>query len=113
MIQLSNLDLCDFGNMISRQDLQDSGHNLKLTQNLTDYLSCQILENQAQSDFLILQPHHINNLRDKFEDEVIGKGTHKTPGTPRFKVVCPDEHFELIHDNLQKGSDQVLECSFI
>ena len=30
------------------------------------------------------------------------KGTYKTPGTPRFKVVRPDENCELIDDNLQK-----------
>jgi hypothetical protein len=51
---------------------------------------------------LILQPHLINDLRDKFEDEVFGKGTYNTPGTPRFKVVCPIENSELIDDNLQK-----------
>jgi hypothetical protein len=52
---------------------------------------------------MILQPHLINNLRDKFGDEVLEKGTYKTPGTPRFKVVCSDENFELIDDNLQKS----------
>jgi hypothetical protein len=52
-------------------------------------------------------------LRDTFEDEVLGKGTYKTPVTPRFKVVCPNENSELIDGNLKKGSDQVLECSSI
>jgi Reverse transcriptase (RNA-dependent DNA polymerase) len=83
-------------------DLKNGGFNLKITQNLTDYLSCRVLENQAQNEILILQPHLINNLRDKFEDEVFGKGTYKAPGTPRFKVVRPDENSELIDDNLQK-----------
>ena len=83
-------------------DLKKGGFNLKITQNLTDYLSCRVLENQAQNKILILQPHLINKLRNKFEDEVFGKGTYKTPGTPRFKVVCPYENSELINDNLQK-----------
>jgi hypothetical protein len=88
-------------------DLKNGGFNLKITQNLTDYLSCQVLENQD------LQPHLINDLRDKFKDEVFGRGTYKTPGTPSFKVVYPDENSELIDDNLQKCSNQVLECSSI
>jgi Reverse transcriptase (RNA-dependent DNA polymerase) len=69
-------------------DLKNGGFNLKLKQNLTDYLICRVLENQAQHEILILQPNLINNLRDKFEDEVLGKVTYKTPGTPRFKVFC-------------------------
>jgi hypothetical protein len=83
-------------------NLKNGGFNLKITQKLTDYFSCRVLENQAQNEILRLQPHLINNLRDKFEDEVFGKGTYKTPGTPRLKVVCPNENSELIDDNLQK-----------
>jgi len=83
-------------------DLKNGGFNLKVTQNLTDYLSCRVLENQSHNEILILQPHLINNLRDKFGHEVLEKGTYKTPGTPRFKVVRSDENFELIDDNLQK-----------
>jgi hypothetical protein len=41
-------------------------------------------------------------LRDNFEDEVFRKGPYKTPGTPRFKVICINENFELIDDSLQK-----------
>ena len=83
-------------------DLRNGGFNLKITQNLTDYLSCRVLENKLHNEILILQPHFIKNLRDKFDDEVFEKGTYKTPGTPRFKVVRPDENCELIDDNLQK-----------
>jgi hypothetical protein len=82
--------------------LKNGGFNLKITQNLTNYLSCQVLENEAPSEISILQPYLINNLRDKFEDEVLGKGTYKTPGTPRFKVVRTDENSELIDDNQKR-----------
>jgi hypothetical protein len=33
---------------------------------------------------------------------VFGKGTYKTPGTPRFKVIRPNENSELIDNTLQK-----------
>jgi hypothetical protein len=83
-------------------DLRNAGFNLKITQNLTDYLICQILENQSHNEILILQPHLINSLREKFEDEVMEKGNYKTPGTPRFKIVRPNGDCELIDGNLQK-----------
>jgi hypothetical protein len=67
---------------------------------------------QAQAKFLILQPHLINDLRDKFEDEVLGKGSFKTPGTPRLKV-CPMKILSCLMTTYRKGSDQVLECSSI
>jgi len=40
---------------------------------------------------LILQPHLIHNLEVKFGDEVSKKRVYKTPGTPRFKIVRPND----------------------
>jgi Reverse transcriptase (RNA-dependent DNA polymerase) len=40
-------------------DLKNGGFNLKITQNLTDYLSGQVLENQAQNKILILKQNEI------------------------------------------------------
>jgi hypothetical protein len=39
---------------------------------------------------IYIQPHLINNLEAKFGDEVKSKSVNKTPGTPRFKIVCPE-----------------------
>ena len=83
-------------------DLKNGRFNLKITQNLTDYLSCRVLENQSHNEILILQPHAINKLRDKFEDEVLEIGKYKTSGTPRFKIVCPNGNSELIDDKFTK-----------
>jgi hypothetical protein len=47
-----------------------SGFNLKVENNLTDYLSCQLIENAKLKEILTLQPHMINNLEAKFGDEV-------------------------------------------
>jgi hypothetical protein len=37
-----------------------------------------------------MQPHLIKSLIDKFGDEVKDLCNHGTPGTPRFKIVRPD-----------------------
>jgi hypothetical protein len=52
---------------------------------------------------LILQPHLINKLIDKFGNEVSNKRVYGTPGTPRFKVTCPDEDSDTIPESLQKN----------
>ena len=50
---------------------------------------------------LILQPHLINNLQAKFGKEVETNTLHKTPGTPRFKIVHPSDEDDSIDENLQ------------
>jgi hypothetical protein len=54
--------------------LKTSGFNLKFENNLTDYLSCQLIENAESKEILIFQPHLINNLEAKFGDGVKAKG---------------------------------------
>jgi hypothetical protein len=38
-------------------ELKTSGFNLKVENNLTNYLSCQMIENKESKEILILQPH--------------------------------------------------------
>jgi hypothetical protein len=45
-----------------------------------------------------MQPHLINNLKEKFEKEVNNYGMS---GTPRFKIVRPTDETEKIDGNLQ------------
>jgi hypothetical protein len=40
-------------------------------------------------------------LEAKFGDEVKKKRVYETPGTPRFKNVCPDNDDDIIESNLQ------------
>jgi hypothetical protein len=40
-------------------------------------------------------------LEVKFGDEVKSKRVYKTPGTPRFKIVCSDNDDDIIEPNLQ------------
>jgi hypothetical protein len=60
------------------------------------------LENESRNEILILQPHLINNLKDKLEEVVVQKRDYLTPGTPRLKIVCPEDNSELIDDETQK-----------
>jgi hypothetical protein len=82
-------------------ELKTSGFNLKVKNNLTDYLICQLIENSELKEILILQLHLINNLEAKFGDEVKNKRIYKTPGAPRFKIVCPENDEDIIAPNLQ------------
>ena len=67
--------------------LRAKGLVLKETDNLDDYLSCQILfSNDGQSAWLG-QPHLISKLQKKFGDQVSGKRSYKTPGTPGFHCI--------------------------
>ena len=81
--------------------LKQNGFNLKIEYNLTDYLSCRVIEDVKMNRILILQPHLINNLQAKFGEEVVNKRAYRTPGTPRFKIVRPDDEADLIDMNLQ------------
>ena len=81
--------------------LKENGFNLKIEYNLTDYLSCRVIEDVKMNRILILQPHLINNLQAKFGEEVVNKRAYRTPGTPRFKIVWPDDEADLIDMNLQ------------
>jgi hypothetical protein len=81
--------------------LKTSGFNLKVDNNFTDYLSCQLIENAESKEIFILQPHLINNLEAKFGDEVKSKRVYKTLRTPRFKIVCRENDDNIIEQNFQ------------
>jgi hypothetical protein len=70
---------------------------------LKDYLSCRVIEDINKREILILQPHLINKLIEKFGDEVSDKRIYGTPGTPRFKITRPDQGSDTIPESLQKN----------
>ena len=63
-------------------DLKKNGYNLKDENSLKDYLSCHVIETKNLNQITILQLHLINNLLDKFGNEVLGKRICRTPVTP-------------------------------
>jgi hypothetical protein len=60
-----------------------------------------LIENAELKEILILQSHLINNLEAKFGDEVKNKMVYKTPGTPRLKIVCPENDEDIIEPKMQ------------
>jgi hypothetical protein len=74
---------------------------LKIANDLKDYLSCRILTDYERKTIFVMQPHSINNLKEKFEKEINNLSDYDTPGTPRFKIVRPTDETEKIDGNLQ------------
>jgi hypothetical protein len=83
------------------QGLKSSGFNLKVESSLKDYLTRRVIEDLESKSILILQPHLINNLEANFGQDVCNKRIYKTPGTPRFKIVCPATDDDVIDADLQ------------
>jgi hypothetical protein len=71
-------------------DVKKNGFNLKVENCLKDYLSRRMIETKNLNQITILQPHLINNLLNKFGNEVLGKRICRAPGTPRIKIIQPD-----------------------
>jgi hypothetical protein len=74
---------------------------LKIANDLKDDLSCRILTDYERKTTYVIQPHLINNLKEKFEKEVNNLSDHGTPGTPKFKILRPTEKTEKIDGNPQ------------
>ena len=75
--------------------LKNCDFGLKVEDNLTDYLSCKININQDTKTTFVMQPHLINSLIEKFGEEVMNLSNYATPGTPRFKIVRPDDEDKI------------------
>jgi hypothetical protein len=80
-------------------ELKKSRSNLKVENNLTDYLIFQLIESTKSKKILILKLHLINNFEAKFEYQVKFKRVYKTPRTPRFKFF-PENDKDIIEPNL-------------
>jgi hypothetical protein len=83
---------------VSIVELKMNGVNLKVGNILKDYLIFHVIEEKQlnQNQIMILQPNSINNFREKFSNEVLGKRTYRTPGTLRLKVMRSDQDSELL-----------------
>jgi hypothetical protein len=84
----------DIGEVI--KGLKGYGFGLKIEDFLTNYLSFKITMNWEKLEVLVMQPHLLKGLEDKFGEEVNNLRNYATPGTPRFKVVKSSDMVETI-----------------
>jgi hypothetical protein len=77
-------------------DSKKYGFGLKVEELLTDYLSCKVMINRENAEVLLMQPHLLKGLEDKFEEEVNNLSFYAKPGTPRFIGVKSNDVVETI-----------------
>jgi len=71
------------------EDLKKEGLSVKVTEDMNDYLSCNIVFSPDGKSAWIGQPHLIRKLEEKFGDLVKGLQSYTTPGTPGLHIVRP------------------------
>src|SRR6056300_736434 len=71
--------------------LEKSRFKLKIENELTDYLSCNIIFNKSKTKAWVGQPHLLKNLREKFGERVKKLQMYRTPGTPGYGVLRPEK----------------------
>jgi len=85
------------------EDLKQQGLTMKVSDKLTDYLSCSIKFSNDRKQAWIGQPHLIAKLREKFGHLVRDMQSYCTPGMPGQRVVNKvQEDWKKISQDEQK-----------
>ena len=71
--------------------MRKKGLSLKITEELEDYLSCDIKLDRKNKKGWIGQPHLIQDLESKFWEMVKHLTSYRTPGTPGAGITKPTE----------------------
>ena len=61
-----------------------------------------MVESELKNKVVMIQPHLINPLTERFEKELQEKQSYKTPGTPRFKIQHPSKSMDVLDPVSQK-----------
>jgi hypothetical protein len=85
--------------------MKASGFSVKVEDNLSDYLSCNIAFDAQRKKAWLGQPHLIKNLERKFGELVAGMQRYRTPGTPGIGINRPMKEDK---NCLVSSEDQVL-----
>jgi len=67
--------------------LKENGLKLKTEDKLVDYLSCEVIFNNARDEAWLGQPHLLKNLKKTFGEDVQHLQKYKTPGTPGYGIL--------------------------
>ena len=82
--------------------LKNIGFELKVMDDFTDYLSCEIVFSEDRSKAWIGQPHLLKKLENKFSELTKGLTLYKTPGTPGHNITRPTADSDKINASEQK-----------
>ena len=84
------------------EELKHNGINITTEEHLEDYISCEVVFNKTGTKAWLGQPHMIKKIRQAFGDQVAHlKGGTKTPGTPGFQLMKPEEGEPALSPELQ------------
>jgi len=83
-------------------NLKRRGLTVKVSDKLTDYLSCSIKFSDDRKIAWIGQPHLIAKLRDKFGHLIRNMQSYCTPGMPDQRIVRVQEEWKKISKEEQK-----------
>ena len=84
------------------EELQKLGFKLKVMDDFTDYLSCEIIFSKDKTKAWLGQPHLLKKLEKTFGELTKGLSSYKTPGTPGHNVTRPTTNSERISAEEQK-----------
>jgi hypothetical protein len=93
--------------------LKNYKFGLKIANDLKDYLSCRIMSDHERKTTFVMQPHLINNVKEKFEKEVNNLSDYGMPETPRFKIVRTRTRLRKLMEIYNQSFVLVWSCYFI
>ena len=91
--------------------LKNFNLNLKIDQELKDYLSCEIHFASDRKSAILHQAHIIRSIRNEFEKEVRDLQEYKTPGTPGVGMVRDPDGVSVsaeLHSRYRMGVGKLL-----
>jgi hypothetical protein len=86
---------------LTRTLLEKKNLKLKVEENVTDYLSCQILFNKEKSMAWLGQPHLMGKIEKAYGKLIPRNMTYKTPATPNYNLIRPEKEEEKINEEKQ------------
>jgi hypothetical protein len=96
------------------EEIPKHGLAVTVTENMDDYLSCQVIVNKDKTKAWVGQPHMVKKIISKFKDLISNLPRYKTPGTPGYGLVLSKEGEECIdeerHALYRTGTGMLLYC---
>jgi hypothetical protein len=80
------------------EEIPKHGLAVTVTENMDDYLSCQVIVDKDKTKAWIGQPHMVKKIISKFKDLISNLPRYKTPGTPGYGLILSKEGEECIDE---------------